>query len=170
MEITLDLKKLKESGLRISEFLILSFIYQTKYNTIRDIHKHLYHGHRDALVPHLVNKLKDGLYIAYIDEVIVFRDKADKLFMSDIPEATFDKFWDEYHNLSGKRKTNKFEAERHWRRLTKKEKQLAMANIENYFNTVNDPMYIVKARTYLSSKLFADEYEQQPTDDFIERA
>jgi len=44
--------------------------------------------------------------------------------------------------------------------MTKKERAAAMAAIEPYSRTVSDPKYVKKARTWLSDKIYNDEFEQ----------
>lgn len=67
-------------------------------------------------------------------------------------------FWDLYHKTTSLRKTDKVDAFKNWGKLTEKEMELAINNIDNYFNSLNDKKYCKKARTYLSDKNFNDEY------------
>lgn len=68
-------------------------------------------------------------------------------------------FWDLYHSYSEKPKTDLEAAKKHWKKLTEAEKQKAIDNTKKYINSINDKKYIVKARTYLSDKLFNNEFE-----------
>ena len=67
-------------------------------------------------------------------------------------------FWDSYHALSEKPKTDLEASNKHWVKLTEAEKNLAIENIKPYVDSVNDKKFIVKARTYLSDKKFNDEF------------
>lgn len=71
----------------------------------------------------------------------------------------FNEFWDLYHQISKLPKTDLQPAKKYWNKLTKSEQEKAKINIQNYVDTVNDPKYIVKCRTYLSNKRFNDEFE-----------
>lgn len=79
------------------------------------------------------------------------------------PEPKFEEFWTKYHEVVKEwNKTDKVPAEKHWKKLTKKEKQLAIDNIQLYYNSL--PMYttgkpVKKARTYLADKNFLDNFE-----------
>jgi hypothetical protein len=68
----------------------------------------------------------------------------------------FDDFWDKYHDLTGKPKTDRSSAEKKWVKLTANEKQLAIDRIGEYSLT-NVSEYLKKARTYLEDKSFNDE-------------
>lgn len=67
-------------------------------------------------------------------------------------------FWDLYHSISKKLKSDLQPSIKHWNKLTETEKEKAKSNIQSYVDSVNDPKYIVKARTYLSDKKFNDEF------------
>jgi hypothetical protein len=72
--------------------------------------------------------------------------------------AGFEEFWDAYHKLTGKPKTDNESGRREWSRLTPEEKQKARANIISFFNTFRDKSYCNKAYTYLKNKLFNNEF------------
>jgi len=78
-------------------------------------------------------------------------------------EESFAEFWEAYHNITHLHKTDREAAFKHWKRLTKKERKLAIERIGDYFASVNDPRYCKKARTYLADKNFNDEYKQART-------
>ena len=67
-------------------------------------------------------------------------------------------FWDLYHSISKKLKSDLQPSIKHWDKLTEIEKDKAKCNIKSYVDSVNDPKYIVKARTYLADKKFNDEF------------
>ena len=69
-----------------------------------------------------------------------------------------DEFWDLYHSISKKLKSDLQPSIKHWDKLTETEKEKAKCNIKAYIDSVNDPKYIVKARTYLADKKFNDEF------------
>jgi len=71
----------------------------------------------------------------------------------------FKLFWDKYHLITKLNKTDKDSAEKYWKKLTNKEKQSALDNIEFYYNSLNNKKYCKKARTYLSDKNFNDEFK-----------
>lgn len=70
----------------------------------------------------------------------------------------FDAFWNAFHSTTGMLKTDKDSAFNHWGKLTDAEKEKASANILPYFNSLSDPQYCKKARTYLDDKNFNDEF------------
>jgi len=73
-------------------------------------------------------------------------------------ENDFDFFWLKYHAITGKLKTDKDDALKHWSKLKQHEKTRAIGNIQNYADTQDDKQYLKKARTYLSDKNFNDEF------------
>jgi DNA-binding PadR family transcriptional regulator len=76
----------------------------------------------------------------------------------NITKDLFSKFWDEYHRLSKKNKTDREAAFKHWKRLSKQEMDDAIENILHYVKSVDDIRYVKKARTYLADKNFNDEF------------
>lgn len=91
------------------------------------------------------------------------RQKLTNLFPQS-KGVEFDTFWDNWHEITGKPKTDRAPAEKKWKRLTNKEKQKALDNIENYFESLNDKKYCKKARTYLEDKNFNDEFSVEQED------
>ena len=79
------------------------------------------------------------------------------------PEPKFEEFWNKYHEIVKEwNKTDKVPTEKCWKKLTKKEKQLAIDNIQSYYDSL--PVYatgkpVKKARTYLSDKNFNDNFK-----------
>jgi len=73
----------------------------------------------------------------------------------------FKLFWDKYHLITKLNKSDKESAEKYWKKLTNKEKQSALDNVESYYNSLNDKKYCKKARTYLSDKNFNDEFKKK---------
>lgn len=73
-------------------------------------------------------------------------------------KESIDIFWDLYHSISKKPKSDKEASIKYWDKLTDIEKDTAKCNIKPYIDSVDDPKYIVKARTYLANKRFNDEF------------
>jgi len=94
------------------------------------------------------------------EENIILRQKTLDLQNKLNPEPQFIQFWDKYHEVVKEwNKTDKVPAEKHWKKLTKSEKQLAIDNIQLYYDSL--PVYTTgkpakKARTYLADKNFLD--------------
>lgn len=157
MEFRID--KYIESKLSPSSYFIL-------YAIVHQDDEFLYHV-RSFLELSLYNKclkeLEVNLYIKLDkDNTWILRKKALSLQAEISPEIEFDKFWDKYHEVTGQKKTDLQASLKHWKKLTKTEKQLAIDNIKPYFNSL--PVYstgrpIKKARTYLGDKNFNDEFE-----------
>lgn len=70
-------------------------------------------------------------------------------------------FWESYHNITGLPKTDIEAASKYWLKLTEAEQELAINEdkIKAYKQSVSEPKYIKKARTYLADKNFNDEYK-----------
>jgi len=78
------------------------------------------------------------------------------------PEPDFEEFWNKYHEITGLKKTDLQATIKYWKKLTKNERQKAVENISNYYDSL--PIYstgrpVKKARTYLGDKNFNDEFE-----------
>lgn len=107
-------------------------------------------------------ELQEAGYIKLADdESIVLRQKALDLQAKVNPEVDFDTFWDKYHIVTDQRKSNLQPSIKYWNKLNKREKQLAIDNIEKYYNSL--PVYstgrpVKIARTYLRDKNFNDEF------------
>lgn len=71
-------------------------------------------------------------------------------------EVLFEDFWDDYHLITGLDKTDKVDTRKYWKKLDSVDKQNAHDNIESYYKS--NPLYVKKARTYLSAKSFNDEF------------
>jgi len=70
----------------------------------------------------------------------------------------FEIFWDKYHSITKKSKSDKEPAKKHWLKLNATEKVKAFEKIKDYFDSLNDKKYCKKARTYLADKNFNDEF------------
>lgn len=74
-------------------------------------------------------------------------------------KEAFEYFWERYHSITKKPKTDKDAAIRYWKKLTKTERNSAVAKIELYFNSIEDKRFVKKCRTYLEDKNFNDEFQ-----------
>jgi hypothetical protein len=72
-------------------------------------------------------------------------------------ESMFVVFWDSYHLITNKEKTDKEATIKYWNKLKNSECEKAIEMITPYFNSLNDKKYCKKARTYLADKNFNDE-------------
>lgn len=81
---------------------------------------------------------------------------------------SFESFFDEYHRITGLKKTDKSASMKKWNALTKAEREKSVENISNYFNSLSDKKYCKKARTYLNDKNFNDEFGLASTNDIKE--
>jgi hypothetical protein len=73
-------------------------------------------------------------------------------------EDEFNRFWDKYHDITKLRATDKEAARGYWKKLTKKERVLALDNIQPFYNSIEDKRFTKKCRTYLDDKNFNDEF------------
>lgn len=80
----------------------------------------------------------------------------------DGDENEFDLFWNKYHQITKKPKTDKNTATKEWKKLKKEEKNNAFENIQKFYDSVKDEKYgnkyCNKAWTYLSKKCFNNEF------------
>lgn len=71
-------------------------------------------------------------------------------------EEAFIIFWEQYHNDTGKKKTDKEPAHKYFMKLSAKEIEKALESTELYAKT-NEVKYLKKAYTYLRDKNFNDD-------------
>lgn len=76
-------------------------------------------------------------------------------------KADFEFFFNAYHNITGKSKTDKQAAYKYYKGLSKIEQKKAFDNIEVYYKSLSDKKYCKKCRTYLSDKNFNDEFSPE---------
>lgn len=81
--------------------------------------------------------------------------------VKSIYTTEFENFFDEFHKVTGKRKEKKFPAWKHWKKLTKAEKQKALEVIPLFAKSKEDLQYLPIARTYLADKNFNDEFQTE---------
>lgn len=86
----------------------------------------------------------------------------DKQVNKEQDKYSFEDFWKHYHDITGLLKTDKESAKKYWNGLPKKEKETAYEKVEEYWDSLNDKKYARKARTYLDTKTFNDEFTVAP--------
>ena len=64
----------------------------------------------------------------------------------------------EYHSITQLPKENIAKAQREWKKLSDKEQQLAIDNIEVYYFHQTNVNFLLHAGSYLSNKAFLNEY------------
>ena len=74
-------------------------------------------------------------------------------------EESFGLFWNEYHETTRMPRQNREGALREWKRLSQKERKMALENIDDYFFHLRDTKYCRQAVKYLADKMFQDEYD-----------
>lgn len=104
----------------------------------------------------IIKSLEDKMFIKVTENGLIVREKTLNLFETDT--YSFDVFWNSYHEITNLPKTDSKAAFTKWKGLTKKDRECAIANISNYYNSLNDKMYCKKARTYLADRNFEDEF------------
>lgn len=164
MTYSVDLKKIENSELTIYEFCLLYIIVQEGTHILKEIYEYSSLKEEENLKT-LLTSLEKKLFIKILEEEekIDLRNKSLKLFNIN-SSVSFEEFWDKYHNITGKLKTDQTPAEKKWKRLTKKEKQTATDKIQDYFYSVSDKKFCKKARTYLEDKNFNDEFKDSNYD------
>jgi hypothetical protein len=153
MELTIDLKLLKKSGLFLEEFVIMALI-----NSGENIEEYHYSKH-------ILQNLEDNMYIKLSENNWLLRGKGRELFESKA-SVTFEEFWNHYHTVTHLAKTDRAAAEKYWKRLKSKEKELAIEKVQAYYNSLNDKKFCRKARTYLENKNFNDEFKVKEVKDW----
>ena len=95
-----------------------------------------------------------------VNLIIVDIKTQSKVKESKVKESKYDfiVFWDSFHSITSKQKTDKEAAVKYWNKLSETEKGKAIEMITPYFNSLSDVKYCKKARTYLSDKNFNDEF------------
>ena len=153
MELIIDLKLLKKSGLFLEEFVIMALI-----NSGENIEEYHYSKH-------ILQNLEDNMYIKLSENNWLLRGKGRELFESKA-SVTFEEFWNHYHTVTHLAKTDRAAAEKYWKRLKPKEKELAIEKVQAYYNSLNDKKFCRKARTYLENKNFNDEFKVKEVKDW----
>lgn len=73
-------------------------------------------------------------------------------------DEMFDEFWNKYHECTHLPKKEIGAARRAWKKMNLNERELAIANIENYYYSLNDVKYCKKAHNYLADRSFMNEF------------
>ena len=175
MKIEFDLKEFERIGDKIAEDITEDNIF-----TVNDyvLFKFTVEGKGNNVVSFLLEQddkiftyWESLLYIKIIEydngNIIDIepRQKLINLFPQS-KGVEFDTFWNKWHEVTNKPKTDRSAAEKKWKGLTNKEKQKALDNIENYFESLDNKKYCKKARTYLEDKNFNDEFETTCQEDW----
>jgi hypothetical protein len=147
-----NFKKVKD--LNLAQYLVLEFLVNNP-NFFED------NSDEFCKIENILLSLETNNYIRIIsNEEIVLTEKSKLLFKEEKwNKDLFEKFWEVYHQITGKPKTDKEAAIVKWKKLTPKEIQLALNPeiIISYTNN-NELKYRKKARTYLGDKNFNDDY------------
>ena len=72
-------------------------------------------------------------------------------------DKSFDIFWEQFHEVTGKPKVDKERARKAWKKMNMTKRRLAYEKIIPYSKTNKDKDYLRKACYYLSDKLYEDE-------------
>lgn len=72
--------------------------------------------------------------------------------------SAFGHFMDVYSEVTHTPRINVGRAQRVWSKLTMHERELALSNIEQYYNNLPDAHYCMQSATYLADKAFLDDY------------
>ena len=83
-------------------------------------------------------------------------DKNDKKKKVD---HDFELFYNQYHTIIEKPKTDRLGTFKKWEKLTLEERNKAIEMIPKYANSIPDKKYAIIARTYLDNKRFNDEFD-----------
>lgn len=158
MIIPIDVKKLEKSNLSLQEFVYLQIL-------VEDIEHDFQWEEIFQDYLQMLEVLEKDMYIKIIDGIIYPRQKAINVFNIADENVTFEQFWEKYHTTTGKPKTDRIPAEKHWNRLTKTKKKKAYDMIGAYFSSLDNPKYCKKARTYLADRNFEDEFVDENKDD-----
>lgn len=86
------------------------------------------------------------------------RTKARQQIKAKMDED-FERFWQEYHEVTRTDKVNIARALKEWRKLTLPEQTLAIEQIETYYEHLRHVKFCMQAATYLANKAFLNEYE-----------
>ena len=155
--ITIETKDVAQD-LTISELILLKCICEGDKELFEILITKLCIFGYDAPLSEIV-ALQEKLYIKIMNntfEGLILREKGKK-FKNNTVAVDFEEFWKQYHKITKLRPTDKAEALKFWKRLKKSEIELAMNNIEAYYNSCGK--YTRKAKYYLEYRLFNDEFK-----------
>ena len=101
-------------------------------------------------------------YITHIripDYDLLVGQKRRESVRAEADGITFDAFWEKYHDITRKPKTNVGRAHREWNKLSVNERCLSLSHIDEYYDNLADIKYCMQAASYLSNKAFMNEYD-----------
>ncbi|MFR1135869.1 MAG: hypothetical protein ACLSFV_18965 [Bacteroides xylanisolvens] len=101
-------------------------------------------------------------YITHIripDYDLLVEQKRRESVRAEADGITFDAFWEKYHDITRKPKTNVGRARREWNKLSVNERCLSLSHIDEYYDNLADIKYCMQAASYLSNKAFMNEYD-----------
>ena len=101
-------------------------------------------------------------YITHIripDYDLLVGQKRRESVRAEADGITFDAFWEKYHDITRKPKTNVGRARREWNKLSVNERCLSLSHIDEYYDNLADIKYCMQAASYLSNKAFMNEYD-----------
>ncbi|HJG10684.1 MAG TPA: hypothetical protein K8V07_02000 [Bacteroides xylanisolvens] len=101
-------------------------------------------------------------YITHIripDYDLLVGQKRRESVRAEADGITFDAFWEKYHDITRKPKTNVGRARREWNKLSVNERCLSLSHIDEYYDNLVDIKYCMQAASYLSNKAFMNEYD-----------
>ena len=101
-------------------------------------------------------------YITHIripDYDLLVGQKRRESVRAEADGITFDAFWEKYHDITRKPKTNVGRARREWNKLSVNERCLSLSHIDEYYDNLADIKFCMQAASYLSNKAFMNEYD-----------
>lgn len=72
---------------------------------------------------------------------------------------TFEAFWEKYHDITQTPKVNIGRARREWKKLSVHERNMALSQIDEYYDNLKDVKFCMQPGTYLANKAFLNEYD-----------
>lgn len=85
--------------------------------------------------------------------------KREEVIAGTPSDKGFSNFWEQYHEITRKDKVNPGKARKEWNKLSARERDAAVENIEEYYCHLCNTQFCLQAVNYLSNKAFWNEYE-----------
>ena len=101
-------------------------------------------------------------YITHIripDYDLLVGQKRRESIRAEADGITFDAFWEKFHEITRKPKTNIGRDRREWKKLSVNDRCLSLNHIDEYYDNLTDIKYCMQAASYLSNKAFMNEYD-----------
>ena len=111
----------------------------------------------EGIIEKLNNPYTTHIRVPNYDE-LVGRNKRD-VARAEADGVTFETFWKKYHDITQRSKVNIGRARREWKRLSAHERNLALAQIDEYYDNLVNVKFCMLAATYLADKAFLNEYD-----------